>query len=82
MKLDGITITCVCPSFVDTGFLKNPSLEAGAVLKPEAVVEKIIEGVQYNRNFVHVPDTRRISQFLTLVIILYSIVDLMCTGNV
>lgn len=64
MGFNGIHVTYVCPTFVNTGFVKNPRLTVGKVPEPEEVVEKLMEAVLLNRRSVAVPEDRRLSHFL------------------
>ncbi|XP_032541030.1 estradiol 17-beta-dehydrogenase 11-like [Chiroxiphia lanceolata] len=52
---DGIKTTCLCPVFINTGFVKNPSTRLGKILEPEEVVEALMEGIVTNQKMVFVP---------------------------
>ncbi|XP_074890609.1 estradiol 17-beta-dehydrogenase 11 isoform X2 [Buteo buteo] len=52
---DGIKTTCLCPVFINTGFVKNPSTRLGKVLEIEEVVEALMEGILTNQKMVFVP---------------------------
>ncbi|XP_054248263.1 estradiol 17-beta-dehydrogenase 11-like [Indicator indicator] len=52
---DGIKTTCLCPVFINTGFVKNPSTRLGKVLEVEEVIEALMEGVLTNKKMVFVP---------------------------
>ncbi|KAM4674037.1 estradiol 17-beta-dehydrogenase 11-like [Amazona ochrocephala] len=52
---DGIKTTCLCPVFINTGFVKNPSTRLGKILEIEEVVEALMEGILTNRKMVFVP---------------------------
>ncbi|NXU54661.1 DHB11 dehydrogenase, partial [Turnix velox] len=52
---DGIKTTCLCPVFINTGFVKNPSTRMGKILEVEEVVEALMEGILTNQKMVFVP---------------------------
>ncbi|XP_061206933.1 estradiol 17-beta-dehydrogenase 11-like [Neopsephotus bourkii] len=52
---DGIKTTCLCPVFVNTGFVKNPTARLGKILEIEEVVEVLMEGILTNKKMVFVP---------------------------
>ncbi|XP_052628869.1 estradiol 17-beta-dehydrogenase 11-like [Harpia harpyja] len=52
---DGIKTTCLCPIFINTGFVKNPSTRLGKVLEIEEVVEALMEGILTNQKMIFVP---------------------------
>ncbi|KAM6428924.1 estradiol 17-beta-dehydrogenase 11-like [Rhynochetos jubatus] len=52
---DGIKTTCLCPVFINTGFVKNPSTRLGKILEIEEVVEALMEGILTNQKMVFVP---------------------------
>ncbi|KAJ7415273.1 estradiol 17-beta-dehydrogenase 11-like protein [Willisornis vidua] len=52
---DGIKTTCLCPVFINTGFVKNPSTRLGKILEIEEVVEALMEGIVTNQKMVFVP---------------------------
>ncbi|XP_054248264.1 estradiol 17-beta-dehydrogenase 11-like [Indicator indicator] len=58
---DGIKTTCLCPVFINTGFVKNPSTRLGKVLEVEEVVEALMEGVLTNKKMVFVPSRQRVA---------------------
>ncbi|XP_009992101.1 PREDICTED: estradiol 17-beta-dehydrogenase 11 [Chaetura pelagica] len=52
---DGIKTTCLCPVFINTGFVKNPSTRLGKILETEEVAEALMEGILTNQKMVFVP---------------------------
>uniref|UniRef100_A0A8D0FU98 Estradiol 17-beta-dehydrogenase 11 n=1 Tax=Strix occidentalis caurina TaxID=311401 RepID=A0A8D0FU98_STROC len=52
---DGVKTTCLCPVFINTGFVKNPSTRLGKILEVEEVVEALMEGILTNQKMVFVP---------------------------
>ncbi|XP_017928746.1 estradiol 17-beta-dehydrogenase 11-like [Manacus vitellinus] len=52
---DGIKTTCLCPVFINTGFVKNPRTRIGKILETEEVVEALMEGIVTNQKMVFVP---------------------------
>ncbi|XP_074806669.1 estradiol 17-beta-dehydrogenase 11 isoform X2 [Natator depressus] len=58
---DGIKTSCLCPVFINTGFVKNPSTRLVKVLEPEKVVNKLLEGILTNQKIIFVPSFLKIS---------------------
>jgi len=55
---DGVKTSCICPAFVDTGFVKNPRTKFGQVLSlltPEYVVDVAMKGVLTDQHLILVP---------------------------
>ncbi|KAM6261575.1 17-beta-hydroxysteroid dehydrogenase 13-like [Porphyrio hochstetteri] len=52
---DGIKTTCLCPVFINTGFVKNPTTRLGKILEIEEVVDALMEGILTNQKMVFVP---------------------------
>nr|XP_047930417.1 17-beta-hydroxysteroid dehydrogenase 13-like [Anser cygnoides] len=52
---DGIKTTCVCPVFMNTGFVKNPRTRLGRILEVDEVVKEMMEGILTNKKMVFVP---------------------------
>uniref|UniRef100_A0A8V0XNY8 Estradiol 17-beta-dehydrogenase 11 n=1 Tax=Gallus gallus TaxID=9031 RepID=A0A8V0XNY8_CHICK len=52
---DGIKTTCLCPVFMNTGFVKNPSTRLGKILEVDEVVKALMEGILTNQKMVFVP---------------------------
>ncbi|XP_061849505.1 estradiol 17-beta-dehydrogenase 11-like [Colius striatus] len=55
LRKDGIKTTCLCPVFINTGFVKNPSIRLGKILEIDEVVEALMEGILTNQKMVFVP---------------------------
>ncbi|KAE8631026.1 hypothetical protein XENTR_v10001050 [Xenopus tropicalis] len=53
----GIKTSCLCPVFVDTGFVKNPSLRLAPVLQPEEVAQTLVDGILINKKMICVPSS-------------------------
>ncbi|XP_029456469.1 17-beta-hydroxysteroid dehydrogenase 13-like isoform X2 [Rhinatrema bivittatum] len=51
----GIKTSCLCPIFVNTGFVKNPSSRHLPILKPEAVAKALLDGILTNKKMIFVP---------------------------
>uniref|UniRef100_A0A3Q2LRC5 Estradiol 17-beta-dehydrogenase 11 n=2 Tax=Equus TaxID=9789 RepID=A0A3Q2LRC5_HORSE len=64
LKRTGVKTTCLCPNFINTGFIKNPSTSLGPTLEPEEVVVKLINGILTEQKMIFVPSSIR---FLTLL---------------
>ncbi|KAM9580958.1 estradiol 17-beta-dehydrogenase 11-like [Guaruba guarouba] len=58
---DGIKTTCLCPVFINTGFVKNPSTRLGKILEIEEVVEALMEGILTNKKMVFVPPRQSVA---------------------
>ncbi|XP_010708024.1 estradiol 17-beta-dehydrogenase 11-like [Meleagris gallopavo] len=52
---DGIKTTCLCPVFMNTGFVKNPRTRLGKILEVDEVVKALMEGILTNQKMVFVP---------------------------
>ncbi|XP_015674800.1 estradiol 17-beta-dehydrogenase 11 [Protobothrops mucrosquamatus] len=52
---DGIKTTCLCPFFVNTGFVKNPQSRIIPILRPEAVARRLMDGILCNQNKIVMP---------------------------
>ncbi|PKK28830.1 estradiol 17-beta-dehydrogenase 11 [Columba livia] len=61
---DGIKTTCLCPVFINTGFVKNPTTRLGRILEIEEVVEALMEGILTNQKMVFVPSYQGIGLLL------------------
>ncbi|XP_027488304.1 17-beta-hydroxysteroid dehydrogenase 13-like, partial [Corapipo altera] len=64
---DGIKTTCLCPVFINTGFVKNPSTRIGKILETEEVVEALMEGIVTNQKMVFVPPQLNIALLSEMV---------------
>ncbi|XP_031755019.1 hydroxysteroid (17-beta) dehydrogenase 13 isoform X1 [Xenopus tropicalis] len=58
---DGVKTTCLCPVFVNTGFVQNPSTRVWPVLKTEDVVKCLMEGILTNKKMIIVPSSVKYS---------------------
>ncbi|XP_064507892.1 estradiol 17-beta-dehydrogenase 11-like [Pseudopipra pipra] len=65
---DGIKTTCLCPVFINTGFVKNPSTRLGKILEIEEVVEALMEGIVTNQKMVFVPSNQSVALLLERVL--------------
>ncbi|XP_076998522.1 17-beta-hydroxysteroid dehydrogenase 13 [Tamandua tetradactyla] len=52
---NGIKTSCLCPFFVNTGFIKIPSTRLWLVLETDAVVRSLIDGILTNKKIIFVP---------------------------
>ncbi|XP_003790149.1 estradiol 17-beta-dehydrogenase 11 [Otolemur garnettii] len=57
LERTGIKTTCLCPNFVNTGFIKNPSTSLGPTLEPEQVVERLMDGILTEQKMIFVPSS-------------------------
>lgn len=51
----GIKTSCLCPNFINTGFIKNPSTSLGPTLEPEEVVKHLMYGILTEKKMIFVP---------------------------
>uniref|UniRef100_A0A493T1E6 Estradiol 17-beta-dehydrogenase 11 n=1 Tax=Anas platyrhynchos platyrhynchos TaxID=8840 RepID=A0A493T1E6_ANAPP len=61
---DGIKTTCLCPVFINTGFVKNPSTRLGRILEVDEVVKELMEGILTNKKMVFVPSNQSFALLL------------------
>ncbi|XP_031452522.1 estradiol 17-beta-dehydrogenase 11-like [Phasianus colchicus] len=61
---DGIKTTCLCPVFINTGFVKNPTMRLGKILEVDEVVKALMEGIVTNQKMVFVPSNQRFALLL------------------
>ncbi|KAM5191831.1 estradiol 17-beta-dehydrogenase 11-like [Mantella aurantiaca] len=57
LQMTGIKTSCLCPVFVDTGFVKNSSTRFASILAPEDVAEKLVDGILTNKKLICIPPT-------------------------
>ncbi|KAM8800942.1 estradiol 17-beta-dehydrogenase 11 [Rhynchonycteris naso] len=57
LGLTGIKTSCLCPNFINTGFIKNPSTKLGPTLEPEEVVSELMKGILTDRKMIFVPSS-------------------------
>ncbi|XP_042325249.1 estradiol 17-beta-dehydrogenase 11-like [Sceloporus undulatus] len=65
---DGIKTSCLCPVFINTGFIKHPSTRLLPVLEPEKVVNKLMDGILCNQNMIFVPPFVKCSLLLERIL--------------
>lgn len=53
----GVKTSCLCPNFINTGFIKNPSTSLGSTLEPEEVVSKLMKGILTDQKMIFVPSS-------------------------
>lgn len=54
---DGVRTTCLCPYFVNTGFVQNPKSRFVDVLEPEAVVSRLLSAILAGETLVLIPSS-------------------------
>ncbi|XP_040273988.1 17-beta-hydroxysteroid dehydrogenase 13-like [Bufo bufo] len=52
---EGIKTTCLCPVFVNTGFVHDPSTRIWPVLTPEYVAKAFVDGILTNKKMILLP---------------------------
>lgn len=55
LQMTGIKTSCLCPVFVNTGFVKNSSTRFLPVLDPEDVAKKLVDGILTNKKLICIP---------------------------
>uniref|UniRef100_A0A8B9R3G3 Estradiol 17-beta-dehydrogenase 11 n=1 Tax=Anas platyrhynchos TaxID=8839 RepID=A0A8B9R3G3_ANAPL len=55
---------CLCPVFINTGFVKNPSTRLGRILEVDEVVKELMEGILTNKKMVFVPSNQSFALLL------------------
>ncbi|XP_044080500.1 estradiol 17-beta-dehydrogenase 11 [Neovison vison] len=64
LERTGVKTTCLCPNFINTGFIKNPSTALGPTLEPEEVVDRLMNGILTEEKMIFIPSS---ISFLTVV---------------
>uniref|UniRef100_K9IHW5 Estradiol 17-beta-dehydrogenase 11 n=1 Tax=Desmodus rotundus TaxID=9430 RepID=K9IHW5_DESRO len=64
LKSTGVKTSCLCPNFINTGFIKNPSTALGPTLEPEEVVNKLMKGILTDQKMIFIPSSL---SFLTML---------------
>uniref|UniRef100_A0ABI7YSC9 Estradiol 17-beta-dehydrogenase 11 n=1 Tax=Felis catus TaxID=9685 RepID=A0ABI7YSC9_FELCA len=57
LERTGIKTTCLCPNFINTGFIKNASTSLGPILEPEEVVDKLMDGILTEQKMIFIPSS-------------------------
>lgn len=57
LKRPGVKTSCLCPNFINTGFIKNPSSRLGPILEPEEVVSKLMDGILTEKKMIFIPSS-------------------------
>ncbi|XP_010605031.1 estradiol 17-beta-dehydrogenase 11 isoform X2 [Fukomys damarensis] len=57
LKRTGVKTTCLCPNFINTGFIKNPGTNLGPTLEPQEVVSKLMNGILTDQKMIFIPST-------------------------
>ncbi|KAJ1205708.1 hypothetical protein NDU88_001136 [Pleurodeles waltl] len=56
---NGIKTSCLCPVFINTGFVRNPRSRLWPILKPEYVVKELMDGILTNKKMIFAPPSAR-----------------------
>ncbi|KAL8206741.1 UNVERIFIED_CONTAM: hypothetical protein K2H54_022214 [Gekko kuhli] len=64
LKKNGVQTSCVCPMFINSGFVKNPSARLMPPLEPEEVAKQVMEGILTNQRMIFVPPLLKVSVML------------------
>ncbi|XP_066488395.1 17-beta-hydroxysteroid dehydrogenase 13-like [Tiliqua scincoides] len=65
---DGIQTTCLCPTFVNTGFIKHPSTRLLPLLEAEKVAEKLVDGILCNQKMIFLPPLLKVGLLLEKIL--------------
>ncbi|KAM3831396.1 estradiol 17-beta-dehydrogenase 11-like [Vipera latastei] len=65
---DGIKTTCLCPFFVNTGFVKNPQSRILPILTPEGVARRLMDGILCNQNKILIPFSVTITPWMETIL--------------
>nr|XP_056711784.1 estradiol 17-beta-dehydrogenase 11-like [Euleptes europaea] len=65
---DGIKTSCLCPVFINTGFIKRPSSRLLPTLEPDKVASKLMDGILCNQKMIFVPPFVKCSLFLERIL--------------
>uniref|UniRef100_A0A5F9CU85 Estradiol 17-beta-dehydrogenase 11 n=1 Tax=Oryctolagus cuniculus TaxID=9986 RepID=A0A5F9CU85_RABIT len=68
LERTGVKTTCLCPNFINTGFIKNPSTSLGPTLEPEQVVNKLMNGILTEEKMIFVPSSIRFLMILERIL--------------
>ncbi|XP_061439055.1 estradiol 17-beta-dehydrogenase 11-like [Rhineura floridana] len=65
---NGIKTSCLCPVFINTGFIKHPSSSLVPVLEPDKVANKLIDGILCNQKMIFLPPFVKCSLLLERIL--------------
>uniref|UniRef100_A0A803TBR8 Estradiol 17-beta-dehydrogenase 11 n=1 Tax=Anolis carolinensis TaxID=28377 RepID=A0A803TBR8_ANOCA len=51
----GVKTSCVCPMFIKSGFVKNPSSRIMPPMEPEYVAKQVMKGILTNERMIFIP---------------------------
>lgn len=68
LERTGIKTTCLCPNFINTGFIKNPRTSLGPTLEPEQVVDKLMNGILTEQKMIFVPSSIKLLTLLERIL--------------
>lgn len=57
LERSGVKTTCLCPNFINTGFIKNPHTALGPTLEPEEVVDRLMNGILTEQKMIFIPSS-------------------------
>ncbi|XP_015268608.1 PREDICTED: estradiol 17-beta-dehydrogenase 11-like [Gekko japonicus] len=64
LKKNGVQTSCVCPMFINSDFVKNPSSRLMPPLEPEQVAKQVMEGILANQRMIFIPPFLKVSVML------------------
>ncbi|XP_015268605.1 PREDICTED: 17-beta-hydroxysteroid dehydrogenase 13-like isoform X1 [Gekko japonicus] len=65
---DGIKTSCLCPVFINTGFIKHPRTRFVPLLEPDKVAKTLIDGILCNQKMIFVPPFVKCSLFFERIL--------------
>ncbi|XP_033016522.1 estradiol 17-beta-dehydrogenase 11-like [Lacerta agilis] len=64
LKKDGVKTSCICPMFINSDFVKNPSSRLMPPLEPEEVANQAMKGILTNESMIFIPRFLKVSVML------------------
>ncbi|XP_061439056.1 estradiol 17-beta-dehydrogenase 11-like [Rhineura floridana] len=64
LRKNGVKTSCICPMFINTDFVKNPSSRLMPALEPEEVAKQSIKGILTNKRMIFIPPFLKVSVML------------------
>ncbi|XP_062992335.1 estradiol 17-beta-dehydrogenase 11-like [Elgaria multicarinata webbii] len=65
---DGVKTSCLCPVFINTGFIKHPSSRILPLLEPDKVATKLMDGILCNQKMIFLPPFVKCSLLLERIL--------------
>uniref|UniRef100_A0A8D0DQS5 Estradiol 17-beta-dehydrogenase 11 n=1 Tax=Salvator merianae TaxID=96440 RepID=A0A8D0DQS5_SALMN len=65
---NGIKTSCLCPVFINTGFIKHPRTKIIPILEPDKVAKKFIDGILCDQKMIFLPTFVKLSLLLERIL--------------